>query len=139
MELNLNGCYFLSFFELRGPTFILECPICLDYEEVILRESEQVRIFVKWHHFCELRPYTSSRQHINALPNSNSDHITLNTGKPINQSAQQYTIHQTSSPDITTLRNIESEAEPQSTYDMTIGGAKNDEHVQTTRNPDGHN
>ena len=34
----------------------MECPICLDYEEVISRESEQVRIFVKWHHFREIRP-----------------------------------------------------------------------------------
>ena len=35
-------------FGVKGPTFILECSICLDYEEVILRESEQVRIFTRW-------------------------------------------------------------------------------------------
>ena len=56
MELNLKLLQFPKFLELRGPTFILECPICLDYEEVILRELEQVRIFVKWHHFREIRP-----------------------------------------------------------------------------------
>ena len=58
MELNLKLLPFPKFLELRGPTFILECPISLDYEEVILRESEQVRIFVKWHHFREIRPST---------------------------------------------------------------------------------
>ena len=42
---------FPNFLELRGPVFILECPIYLDYEEVISRESEQVIIFVKWHNF----------------------------------------------------------------------------------------
>ena len=58
MDLNLKLLPFPKFLELRGPIFILECPICLDYEEVISRESEQVRIFVKWHHFREIRPYT---------------------------------------------------------------------------------
>ena len=58
MELNFKLLPFPKFLELRGPTFILECPICLDYEEVILRESEQVIIFVKWQHLCEIRPYT---------------------------------------------------------------------------------
>ena len=58
MGLNLKLLPFPKFLELMGPTLILECPICLDYEEVISRESEQVRIFVKWHHFHEMRPYT---------------------------------------------------------------------------------
>ena len=40
MDLNLKLLPFPKFLELRGPTFILECPICLDYEEVILRESK---------------------------------------------------------------------------------------------------
>ena len=53
MDLNLKLLSFPKFLELRGPTFILECSICLDYEEVISRESEQVRIFVKWHHFVK--------------------------------------------------------------------------------------
>ena len=57
MDLNFKLLPFPKFWELRVPTFILECPICLDYEEVILRESEQVRILVKWHHFREIRPY----------------------------------------------------------------------------------
>ena len=45
MDLNLKLLPFPKFLELRGTIFILECPICLDYEEVISRESEQVRIF----------------------------------------------------------------------------------------------
>ena len=53
MDLNLKLLPFPKLWELRGPTFILEC---LDYEEVISRESEQVIIFVKWHHFREIRP-----------------------------------------------------------------------------------
>ena len=57
MDLNLKLLPFPKFLELMGPSFILECPICLDDEEVILRESEQVRIFVKWHHFSEVQPY----------------------------------------------------------------------------------
>ena len=56
MDLNFKLLQIPTFMELRGPTFIVKCPICLDYEEVISRESEQVRIFVKWHHFRELRP-----------------------------------------------------------------------------------
>ena len=58
MDLNLKLLLFPKFLEFRGPTFILECPICLDCEEVILRESEQVRIFLKCHHFREIRPNT---------------------------------------------------------------------------------
>ena len=54
MDLNLTLLPFPKFLELRGPTFILEC---LDYEDVISRESEQVIILVKWHHFCEILPY----------------------------------------------------------------------------------
>ena len=61
MDLNLKLLPFPKFLKLRGPTLILECPICLDYEEVISRESEQVRSFVKWHHFCEIRPYVHFR------------------------------------------------------------------------------
>ena len=56
MDLNLKLLPFPKFLELQGPIFILECPIYLDYEEVISRKSEQVRIFVKWHHFREIRP-----------------------------------------------------------------------------------
>ena len=51
MDLNLKLLQFPKFLELWGPTFILECPICLVYEEVILRELEQVRIVVKWQIF----------------------------------------------------------------------------------------
>ena len=40
MDLNLKLLPFPKFLELRGPIFILECPICLDYEEIIERESE---------------------------------------------------------------------------------------------------
>ena len=47
MDLNLKLLPFPKFLELKGPIFIFECPICLDYEKVISRESEQVRIFVK--------------------------------------------------------------------------------------------
>ena len=54
MDLNLKLLPFSKFLELRGPIFILECPICLDYEEVISRELEHVRIFVKWYHFLEI-------------------------------------------------------------------------------------
>ena len=59
MDLNFKMLPFPKFLGLRGPTFILEYPICLDCEEVISRESEQVIIFVKWHHFHEIRPYKS--------------------------------------------------------------------------------
>ena len=59
MDLNLKLLPFPMFWELRGPIFILECPICLENEEVISRELEQVRIFVKWHHFREIRPYAT--------------------------------------------------------------------------------
>ena len=58
MDFNLKLLQFPKFWGLKGPTFILECPICLDYEEVISRESEQVISFVKWHHFREIRPFT---------------------------------------------------------------------------------
>ena len=47
MDLNLKLLPFPKILELRGPIFILECPICLDYEEVISRELDQVRMFIK--------------------------------------------------------------------------------------------
>ena len=56
MDLNFKLLPFPKFLELSGPTVILECPICLDYEKVISRESEQVRIssngttFVRFDH-----------------------------------------------------------------------------------------
>ena len=42
MDLNLKLLPFPKFLELKGPIFILEGPIYLDYEEVISRELEQV-------------------------------------------------------------------------------------------------
>ena len=59
MELNLKLLPFPKFLELKGPTFILECPICLVYEEVILREietsynfSSNGTIFVRFNQMC---------------------------------------------------------------------------------------
>ena len=59
INIYLINLYFISFYHIKGGVvfmkpkkvwsrkssiFILKCPICLNYEDVISRESEQVRI-----------------------------------------------------------------------------------------------